>query len=524
MGMRYRKSSKIGPFRINVSKSGVGWSVGTKGYRYTKTANGRTRTTVSIPGTGLSWVNEQGAKKPNTAQKPHRSLESVPESKVSYRHWPAKYQKEMKWLFISVIPIFLLGITVPVPMLLGVFGLLVWAISFMIRTFIYWLGHRDEFTNDDELDTVVNHTKNIYEPDEAEAERELVEIPTVLPQETSNVESVQEPIHEETIEDMAKDEVYSQSEPPKDILDPQYKEWYLKHERTALMFVDDYTVIDIETTGLNYEKDSIVEVSAVQVRSGEIVDKFQGFNSQSRLSDFLKENSPITQEDIDGGINLEELLSEFLKFIGSDVLVGHNLGFDLSFLRTKLHYYDLGDLINPFIDTMLIGKYYANKNWRHHRVEDYISRYRAKVGGLGLMQHSAYNDVLYEQRIYELQRSILGEDFFEQITPNMVWALPKVRVVETEEEKVARINAKKMIDAIRIAIDDKDYNTSNILIQELFEAGVTDHSKLYKRMAMNYKKLRDMDKVVEVIDMWEDNMGPNISKTDKDWIEKQRTY
>lgn len=159
MSMRYRKSTKIGPFRINVSKSGVGWSFGTKGYRYTKMANGRTRVTKSIPGTGISWVKEEGAKKPNMAQKPHKSftdrldgvidyLDSVPESTVSYRHWPAKYQKEMKWLFISIIPTLILGITIPVPMLLGVFGWVVWAIIFMIRTFIYWLGHRDEFTND----------------------------------------------------------------------------------------------------------------------------------------------------------------------------------------------------------------------------------------------------------------------------------------------------------------------------------------------------------------------------------------
>lgn len=133
MSMRYRKSSKIGPFRINVSKSGVDWSFGSRGYRYTKMANGRTRVTKSITGTGISWVNEQGAKNPNTAQKPRKSfsdrldeiinyLNSVPESTVSYRHWPAKYQKDMKWLFISIIPILILGITVPVPRLLGLLG------------------------------------------------------------------------------------------------------------------------------------------------------------------------------------------------------------------------------------------------------------------------------------------------------------------------------------------------------------------------------------------------------------------
>lgn len=61
MGFRYRKSINLGGgFRINLSKSGVGYSWGTKGYRITKTASGKTRRTYSIPGTGLSYVDESG--------------------------------------------------------------------------------------------------------------------------------------------------------------------------------------------------------------------------------------------------------------------------------------------------------------------------------------------------------------------------------------------------------------------------------------------------------------------------------
>lgn len=61
MGFRYRKSINLGGgFRINLSKSGVGYSWGTKGYRITKTAGGKTRRTYSIPGTGLSYVSETG--------------------------------------------------------------------------------------------------------------------------------------------------------------------------------------------------------------------------------------------------------------------------------------------------------------------------------------------------------------------------------------------------------------------------------------------------------------------------------
>ena len=67
MGMRFRKSKKIGGLRINLSKGGIGFSVGTKGARYTKKANGGTRSTLSIPGTGISYVKDSSKKKHNNS-------------------------------------------------------------------------------------------------------------------------------------------------------------------------------------------------------------------------------------------------------------------------------------------------------------------------------------------------------------------------------------------------------------------------------------------------------------------------
>ena len=66
MGFRYRKNINIGGgFRINLSKSGIGYSWGVKGYRITKTAKGTIRKTASIPGTGLSYVEETSNNKEN---------------------------------------------------------------------------------------------------------------------------------------------------------------------------------------------------------------------------------------------------------------------------------------------------------------------------------------------------------------------------------------------------------------------------------------------------------------------------
>lgn len=65
MGLRFRKSIRLGKHaRINLSKSGVGYSYGTKGLRWTKKSTGGTRTTTSIPGTGISHVSESSKKKP----------------------------------------------------------------------------------------------------------------------------------------------------------------------------------------------------------------------------------------------------------------------------------------------------------------------------------------------------------------------------------------------------------------------------------------------------------------------------
>lgn len=68
MGLRFRKSINLGGgFRINLSKSGVGYSWGTKGYRVTKKASGGTRTTASIPGTGLSYVSDSKKHRSNAS-------------------------------------------------------------------------------------------------------------------------------------------------------------------------------------------------------------------------------------------------------------------------------------------------------------------------------------------------------------------------------------------------------------------------------------------------------------------------
>ena len=72
MGFRFRKSFGFGPFRATISKSGISTSVGVKGARITKRADGKTQTTLSIPGTGISHVSTVSESKPKAEQQKSR--------------------------------------------------------------------------------------------------------------------------------------------------------------------------------------------------------------------------------------------------------------------------------------------------------------------------------------------------------------------------------------------------------------------------------------------------------------------
>ena len=92
MGFRFRKSKNLGPFRVSVSKSGVSTSFGGKGARITKTASGRVRTTLSVPGTGISYVTESGGRRKQKAKakeaKRARAAEASPSGRLRSRKRP----------------------------------------------------------------------------------------------------------------------------------------------------------------------------------------------------------------------------------------------------------------------------------------------------------------------------------------------------------------------------------------------------------------------------------------------------
>ena len=96
-------------------------------------------------------------------------------------------------------------------------------------------------------------------------------------------------------------------------------------------------VLDFETSGISPDYgDRAIEIGAVKVREGQIVDRFQSLmNPGVRISAFIENYTGITNEMVQDAPAVTEVMQEFAGFIGNTPLVAHNASFDRRFLNAE---------------------------------------------------------------------------------------------------------------------------------------------------------------------------------------------
>ena len=107
-------------------------------------------------------------------------------------------------------------------------------------------------------------------------------------------------------------------------------------------YVPDYVLFDLETTGTSCIYDEVIEISAVKVRSGKVVEEFSQLVNPKRPIPYAASMvNHISDEMVANEPDFGQVLPEFLTFAGDDILVGHNIQtFDMKFLskENKLEY------------------------------------------------------------------------------------------------------------------------------------------------------------------------------------------
>lgn len=172
----------------------------------------------------------------------------------------------------------------------------------------------------------------------------------------------------------------------------------MKYVRKIL---DDYTVFDLETTGLSSNFDSIIEIGLVRVRNNEIVDRYTSLiNPGVVINDYITSITGITNEILEDAPEIMDLKDEIIDFIGNDILVGHNTSFDVAFLQKELEQ----EFDNEYIDTLQFSRK-LYKELDHHRLSD-MTEYL----GITKNEHRSISDCLATKELYDCIKNKINND------------------------------------------------------------------------------------------------------------------
>lgn len=120
---------------------------------------------------------------------------------------------------------------------------------------------------------------------------------------------------------------------------------------------EEFVVFDIETTGLNSHTNKIIEIGAVKIKAGRIIDRYsQLINPGISIPYHITEITSITNEQVANQPKINEVIGKFVEFIGDAVLVAHNAPFDMGFIKRDIKEYLNIDLENSVIDTLQMAR------------------------------------------------------------------------------------------------------------------------------------------------------------------------
>ena len=149
-----------------------------------------------------------------------------------------------------------------------------------------------------------------------------------------------------------------------------------------------YVAVDVETTGLDSDRDVIIEVAAIAFRGNDIVTEFSSLvNPQRDIPDFITQLTGISQEMVDDAPSMFALRSELRPLLADHTLIGHNIDFDLSFLRAER----LG-LGSHRIDTLTLASILLPEAGRFSL--DSLARHLDLPTAAEGQNHRAYDDAL----------------------------------------------------------------------------------------------------------------------------------
>ena len=216
-------------------------------------------------------------------------------------------------------------------------------------------------------------------------------------------------------------------------------------------FNDTFVVFDLETTGFSAEVDQIIEIGAVKIKNGEIVDNFSKFvNPKIPIPFRIEKLTGINDSMVMEAEPIEKILPEFLEFCGDAVMVAHNAGFDTSFIINNAE--RLGIKYDPTImDTVLLAQFVI-PNLHNYKLDTLCKHLAVSLEN----HHRAVDDAQATAYIYLKMVKMLEErDIFDldklneagKLDDEAIKKLHQYHCIILASSEQGRINLYRLISA-----------------------------------------------------------------------------
>ena len=168
--------------------------------------------------------------------------------------------------------------------------------------------------------------------------------------------------------------------------------------KSLLQYIPNYVIFDLETTGLDTDMDAIIEISALKVRDGSVVDEYSTLvNPGMHIPYEASCVNGIVDEMVKDAPETEKAMKGFIAFIGNDVLVGQNIKrFDLKFIQRDAVRFFGKPVANDYVDTLFLSQRYLPELYSHS-LEALADHYDVSYDGA----HRALADCHINKKVYD---------------------------------------------------------------------------------------------------------------------------
>jgi DNA polymerase-3 subunit epsilon len=167
----------------------------------------------------------------------------------------------------------------------------------------------------------------------------------------------------------------------------------------------EFCIVDIETNGSNIDKHQIIEIAALKIKNGKVIDAYESLVNCSEINPHITNITGITAEDTKDSPNLKKVMYDFKTFLGDAVFIAHDVKFDYKFISLSMQKVGLAPLLNRSLCSLSL----AERTIESYR---YALSYLNEIFSLNpsATHHRAMSDVLTTYELFKLSLSNLDEN------------------------------------------------------------------------------------------------------------------